>query len=567
MSTPEPTIRDRGSESANFGTLPTVALLALAAACRWYAFNPPAFPVLSVAWLALVTVAAIRARSLRTLLIAAVIVDFLWGLGIVRWIADVSVAGYPFLAGYLSLWGGVSVWLVRRGASSPRTWRIPLWVQLPIIVVALDFLRGEVLLGGYPWYEAGQSLAGWTTVAQAADLLGARGVSILAAVLAGAVAAFAQPWSERGAARDRLVGLAVAAGLMVAAVVYGGWRLRQAESLPRLGRFLAIQTALPIDNKIGWSSQRQLEDVPEFARLTLSAVEAAAPPIDLIAWPETMLPGFGLDPATLTMLEEGGYFPGRIFGDIAHAIALKSGVPLLVGSPVYVGLREADRSWEWDAHYNSVYLVPPAPMGLEEPPRYDKLVLTPFGETMPGISAFDWLEQALLDLGANGMTFDLSAGAGPVRFRIETASGPIRIATPICSEATVSWLCRWLVWPEGTRAADLLVNASNDGWLGDDQAARWMNLRIASLRAIENRTPMLRAVNTGYSAGIDSCGRVISGIGGSTIRVGTAAGWVVSELPRDDRRPLFAMIGDRWAWLAVVLVATGLVATRRTSGA
>ncbi len=542
------------------GALATIALLVAAAFCRWLAFNPPSWPIFAFLWLALASIAAIRARSIGLLLVAAFAIDLVWWLEVEQWVAEVSVAGYPVMCGYLALWGVAFAWIVRRFATRPPTDRLPLWVVLPLVTVALDFLRGELVLGGYPWYEAGQALVGWNTVAQSADLLGARGLTIIVAVLAGAIAELARP-KPRGLF-DLLGTIPVLLVVAIFSFSYGNWRLKQAESLPAMGRFLAIQTALPIDNKIGWSSQRQLEDVPEFARLTLSAWEAGGPPIDLIAWPETMLPGFGLDPATLSMLEDGGYFPGRFFGEIAHGIAERTGVPLLVGSPSYVGLREDGDRWAWDDHFNSVYLVPPAPIGATEPPRYDKLVLTPFGETMPGISHFEWLEQALLDFGARGMSFDLSAGETVTRFETPTSTGgAVRIATPICFEATVSWLCRRLVWAEGERAVDLLVNTSNDGWLGSDDSARWTHLRLASLRAIENRTPMLRSVNTGYSAGIDSSGRIVAGLGGSE-RLGTSAGWVLAELPRDDRRPLFAIVGDRWAWLAVLAVAAGWVATR-----
>ncbi len=547
--------------TGRLGAVGTITLLIAAACCRWLAFNPPAFPILSVAWLALFAIAAIRARSATVLLVAAFAIDLAWWLEVQRWVSKISIAGYPVLCGYLALWGVALAWMVRRFACRPPSARLPLWVTLPIAVIALDFLRGEIVFGGYPWYEAGQAFVGWNVVAQSADLLGARGLSIVAAAFAGAIAELAKPGS-RGM-RALLGSMPILITLSIGVLAYGSWRLKQAENLPKLGRFLAIQTALPIDNKIGWSPQRQLEDVPEFARQTLAAWESAGPPIDLVAWPETMLPGFGLDPATLEVLEDGGFFPGRFFGEIAHGVAERTGVPLLVGSPAYVGLREDGERWGWDAHFNSVYMVPPAPIGESEPPRYDKLVLTPFGETMPGISRFEWLEQALLDFGARGMSFDLDAGSSAVRFEVESAAGErFAVATPICFEATVSWLCRSLVWTRGERVAELLVNTSNDGWLGDDDAARWTHLRLASLRAIENRTPMLRAVNTGYSAGIDSSGRIVAGLDGANSRVGTGTGWVVAELPRDGRRPLFALLGDRWAWLAVAAAAVLAVFTR-----
>ncbi len=547
-----------------FGAIATVLLLVAAAGAKWLAFMPPEVPIATVAWLALFAIAAVGSSSPRTLWLGVIIVDLAWWLLVQRWIADVSVAGYPFLCGYLSLWALMLAWLVRRFAARESTARWPLWIVLPVLVVALDVLRGEFVLGGYPWYEAGQGVVtasgGWIEVAQAADLFGARGLTLLVALSAGAVAEGFRPRAAHVSLGRRFAGVVVAVSMWAAAFGYGHWRLGQADLAPSLGRFLAIQTALPIDNKIGWSAERQLVDVPAFADATQRALDEVGPPVDLVAWPETMLPGFGLDPTTLDMLERGGYFPGSLFAEIAHAVAWRAGAPLLVGSPVYVGLAAEEGRWTWDAHFNSVYLVPPTPTpGDREPPRYDKIVLTPFGETMPGISRFEWLEQLLLDIGARGMTFDLDAGSEPVRFEVETSEGDlVRVATPICFEATVASLCRRLVWDDGRRRADLLVNASNDGWLGDDLAARRMHLRLASIRAIENRTPMLRTVNTGFSAGIDSSGRIVAGLDGRGDRVGTAAGWVLAELPRDDRHPLFSVVGDRWALLAVLATAVGL---------
>lgn len=547
------------------GVVATVLLLVAAAVSRWLAFLPPELPIATIAWLACFTVAAVGARSARVLLIAAYLIELLWWLAVQRWVVDVTAAGYPALCGVLAVWAVVLAWALRRFASRAPTARIPLWVVLPTTLVACDLLRGEFVLGGYPWYEAGQGIAGLSgfgnQVAQSADLLGVRGLTMVAAAIAGAIAEFARP--DR--LRPRRVA-ATAAGLAVvvaALLAYGSWRLGQSQHLPALARALAVQTALPIDNKIGWTAERQVEDVAEFARATQEAVERCAPPVDLVAWPETMLPGLGLDPETLEMAEREGYFPGRLFGDLAHTVARGAGAPLLVGSPSYVGLVADSGRWRWDARFNSVYLVPPSLPDRTEPPRYDKIVLTPFGETMPLISRFEALERALLDIGARGMTFDLDAGSEPIRFEIRTAGGElVRVATPICFEATVASLCRRLVWEGGRRAADLLVNASNDGWLGSDDSARRMHLRLAALRAIENRTPMLRAVNTGFSAGIDSSGRVIAGLDGSPERLGTEAGWVLAEFARDDRVPPFAIIGDRWALAAVLMVLAGWWATR-----
>ena len=554
------------------GAAPVLLLLVAAAACRWLAFPPIEFPIAAVAWLALFAIAAVRAASARSLLASVFVVELAWWLLVQSWVVEVSAAGYPALCAYLALWGVLLALLVRRFA------RWPLWGVLPVVAVGLDFLRGEVVLGGYPWYEAGQALAVWSVPAQAADLLGARGLTLAVALLAGAAAEAFRPgaWGRGGLLRAAPILLAV----LIFLPSYGIWRLQQSAALPPLGRFLAIQTNLPIDNKIGWRPERQVEDVAIFARLTLQALEAAGSPPDLVAWPETMLPGFGLEPETLDHLEAGGFFPGRLFAEYAEALRQRAGVPLLLGSPAYLDLRAEEGRWRWARHFNSVYLLdePDEIARGVAPPRYDKLVLTPFGETMPLISRWKWLESQLLAVGARGMRFDLDAGAGPVRFEVSTAveGHPIRFAAPICFEVTVATLCRRLAYEGGDKVADLLVNTSNDGWLGRNDAARLMHLRLASLRAIETRVPMLRAVNTGYSAAIDSSGRVVAGLDpaetsrrGRARRVGDRtlwadeAGWVTAALPADARRPLAARLGDRWAWIPVAVVAWLWWRTRR----
>ncbi len=200
----------------------TVSLLVAATFCRWLAFNPPAWPIFAFLWLAIASIAAIRARSIGLLLAAAFAIDLVWWLEVEQWVAEVSVAGYPVMCGYLALWGVAFAWLVRRFATRPPTDRLPLWVVLPFVTVALDFLRGELVLGGYPWYEAGQALVGWNTVAQSADLVGARGLTIIVAVFAGAIAELARPRS-RGLL-GLLAPLPVLLVFAVFAIGYGSWR-------------------------------------------------------------------------------------------------------------------------------------------------------------------------------------------------------------------------------------------------------------------------------------------------------------------------------------------------------
>ena len=57
------------------------------------------------------------------------------------------------------------------------------------------------------------------------------------------------------------------------------------------------------------------------------------------------------------------------------------------------------------------------------------------------------------------------------------------------------------------QGADLLVNASNDGYFGHS-FAREQHLKIARMRAVENRRWLIRATNDGITAAIDPAGRI-----------------------------------------------------------
>jgi hypothetical protein len=87
------------------------------------------------------------------------------------------------------------------------------------------------------------------------------------------------------------------------------------------------------------------------------------------------------------------------------------------------------------------------------------------------------------------------------------------MAAPICFEITMPHISRRLVYEHGEKQADVLINLSNDGWFGWHDAGRTQHAQISRFRAIENRGPVVRSVNTGHSVLIDAHGRLVAGIG------------------------------------------------------
>jgi apolipoprotein N-acyltransferase len=100
-------------------------------------------------------------------------------------------------------------------------------------------------------------------------------------------------------------------------------------------------------------------------------------------------------------------------------------------------------------------------------------------------------------------TGDFAAGKRVVVFE----TGKRKVGAFICYEAVFPHLVRRFA----AGGAEVLVNLSNDGYFGQS-AAREQHLKIARMRAVENRRWLLRATNNGYTAVIDPAGRITASL-------------------------------------------------------
>ena len=96
---------------------------------------------------------------------------------------------------------------------------------------------------------------------------------------------------------------------------------------------------------------------------------------------------------------------------------------------------------------------------------------------------------------------------------------------------------------------DWMVNVTNDAWFGNSTGPR-QHLAAARLRAVEEGLPLMRAANTGISAGFDAFGRELGRLGMD--RTGVLELMLPGALPAT----LFARVGlrhpalglPRWCW-------------------
>jgi apolipoprotein N-acyltransferase len=123
--------------------------------------------------------------------------------------------------------------------------------------------------------------------------------------------------------------------------------------------------------------------------------------------------------------------------------------------------------------------------------RYDKIRLMPFGEYVP---LPRWLPGAS---SVRGLVGEFKPGTSYTLMPL----GAFRVGVFICIEAAHPSIARTFTH-EG---ADVLINISNDGYLGPTPVMR-QHLSNAIFRAVENNRDVVRVTNTGITAYISSNG-------------------------------------------------------------
>jgi apolipoprotein N-acyltransferase len=479
------------------------------------------------------------------------------------WIMRVSELGYPFLALYNASWTGALFWAT--GRLFQRWPTAPMGVLTGLACCAVEVLRGEVVLGGYPWYQMAHPLIDATFLAGAGAVIGVYGLSALMIVLAGGVV------DALVRRRIRVGVFTISAGVMA----WVGCSLVPEAQREGVIRAAVVQTDNPQNNRTPTTPWELVEQMQALSKRTR---EAAVFEPDFIAWPESMMPGRTMDPASIEVEKRervywkvrppsGEMFELDVFEFALGTLALQAeiGIPMLVGSEAFDNLRVSTPEgggieYTGDHVYNSVFLVV---NGAVRPERYDKMFLTPFGEVMPGIRHWPWLQDQLRALGAHGMPFDLTAGAEPVVLEVPRRGGraPIRVVTPICFEATMPNVCRRLVYSGARRRADLIVNGTNDGWFNTSRAGRAQHMQGARWRCVELGTPMARAANTGVSALVDHRGRVVG-------RLDSGDGVLSGELPMIGGETVYGIGGWMAAWAVggAGVLAIGLACFQKRGG-
>jgi apolipoprotein N-acyltransferase len=381
----------------------------------------------------------------------------------------------------------------------------PLGLAVPVFWVALEFLYPNL----FPWRMANSQFH-FPLLIQIGDVTGPFGLS------------FAILWVNAGvllALRQRRWG-AIAGGLASTGLilVYGAARMP------------TVQAAIDAAPSIGVGLVQGNVGIVEkgnvaFFDINLEKYRGLSRPlqseVDLLIWPETVSQTW-VSADALQVIEDENPFPGlRTF--------------LIYGGLAYRYL--SDRNVE---KHNSAFLIGPHGRIWG---RYDKRILMPFGEYLPGASLIpglaDWSPQ----------TGDFTPGRSLATLDVPEQ---VRIAPLICYEDVPASIARSMT----RNGAEALLTIFNDAWFGRSMAP-YQHEALALWRAIENRRYFMRVGNAGVTSIVDPFGRIVERLGLFTEE--TLAG----EIRSLRIETFYTRHGDLFAW-AVVLVAVAWIIGRRT---
>jgi apolipoprotein N-acyltransferase len=507
----------------------------------------PPFGMGFLAWVALVpfVIGCLINDKIWPTILTAYLVSLVYWLGNLYWLEPITVPGWFLFCIYIAVYWPILAICLRY--CSQR--KIPLWFALPILLVGAEAFQG-LCFRGFGWRYLAHSQYENITIIQIADIFGAAGVSFLVAMVNGLIADVIishKATKTRRINNVNIIGILITLFAVSAAILYGRYRISQTADLleggPRIG---VVQSNVPT------RAGQEVEPVEQtFLNMLIDSRNCLikAEPA-LIIWPETMVEAV-LDNSYLKLVAEDD--TAKIFHNALRRHS-NEGVYLLVGA--FAGNAEVvNDKIELKTSYNSAFLYEPNDIGTRQ--HYNKVHLVPFGEYIPFKNVLPFLGRYLMKLTPYDYDYTLNAGDEYTVFEMKGADRMYRFGVMICYEDTVPKIARKLALDKNkNKQIDWLVNISNDGWFVRQKKNKveptvelQQHMAICVFRAVENRVPVIRSVNTGISCYIDSLGRIYNDYIAGTVAKEAAdragqRGWFLDQVLIDKRLTFFSQTGQ-----------------------
>jgi apolipoprotein N-acyltransferase len=434
---------------------------------------------------------------------------------------SLAILGFLVMCAYQAVVFALFAWFTRRIREKTQ---LPMALVAPVVMVTFELTIWMML----PWYLA-ITQAWQTAVIQIADLTGPIGVTALLLMVNGAI------YDVATMGRKRLVPALVSAAVLAGALVYG---------VVRIGQMDAVRASAPkikvglVQGNVGFSDKGY--ENPHLARKQLAdlqrlSAELEADGADLVVWTESSFPywiprGAPSDDQLKT--------PVRSLREPGGVLTPQFHVPLVLGAITYES--KGDKS-----PWNSAIMQEPDGRFTA---TFDKMYLMLFSETIPLVEELPFLRKILPRAAGN-----FTRGKLITTFDLTTRDGrKYRLGPMVCLEDIVTQFARKLA----PLHPHLLVNITNDAWFGDTSEP-WEHMALSVFRSVEQRTEMVRAVNTGVSALIDLNGRVAAKTYAvdPLITPRPADKLLVEAAMVEGGHTFYARFGDVFGWLCVAATA------------
>jgi apolipoprotein N-acyltransferase len=455
-------------------------------------------------------------------------VVLLWWLHHVTWVGMIGLSG--FVALHPLVWFAAARWAMPRLAELDVATRMTAVLGLAGLWVVLEWVR-MVLITGFPWLPLAAGQWERPILLQSAAYTGSWGISFILIFFNLGLALYLVRLV--GFVRRRYNRFCPEFYLALVFLFLGSFGLfRTATGQKREPLMRAGVTQPYIPQVIKWDPSEAQNILDTIYRTTLN-LKALEPTV--MFWPEAVTPLAVVGNTSMQGWVE------MVSRDLEAPIALGG-----------IAFSEDDEGGEvW---HNAVFLVKPD-TGLS-PVHYAKRHLVPFGEYIPFRRFFPWAAK-FVPIGGDFIPGDTS-GLISVNLPERTLSlGPL-----ICYEDVYPVLARRTTLD----GAALLFVATNNAWYGEGAAA-YQHAAHSVLRAVENRRPVLRTGNGGWSGWIDEYGLIRNVLvndensiyfrGGSVFEIDRDRRWV-------GRLSFYTRHGDWFVLLSLGLtLAAGVLLFRK----
>jgi len=323
-------------------------------------------------------------------------------------------------------------------------------------------------------FSIASPLANYYPIIQISDLIGVGSLSLVVIIINHTLyKTIKSRWNKE---KIPLIELSSSVILILAVLTYGFFRIEAVNKV--IDKSAKLNVGI-VQGNFDFTEKKEdnyLSMVNKHKELSYGLADS-----DLIIWPETAIQIF--IPTSYRYLSAQG----------KNLIPFIKNKYFLVGGLSFDPIDPRDGDIENVNRYNSAFLTDGRGEILG---RFHKIKLLVFGEYLP----FSKYSPSLKKL--SPATGDYVPGSELNLLNIENIG--VKIAPLICYEDIIPSFSRNFK----NQGANLLINLTNDAWFGET-IAPYQHLLLSVPRAVENRTYLIRATNTGVSAIIDPLGRVV----------------------------------------------------------